>query len=106
MELGKYESLKINKTRYSIPHILNISLMNIKPETFIRALDEHEIYIGTNTACSSGDLSTSVMALYGDSKRAVTTIRISISSITTNDEVTKFIKAFKEEYEKLEKTNH
>lgn len=106
LEIGKYESLKINKTRYSIPHILNISLMNIKPETFIRALDEHEIYIGTNTACSSGDLSTSVMALYGDSKRAVTTIRISISSITTNDEVTKFIKAFKEEYEKLEKITH
>jgi cysteine sulfinate desulfinase/cysteine desulfurase-like protein len=31
----------------------------------------------------------------------MSTIRISISSITTNDEINKFIEAFKEEYTKL-----
>ena len=46
-------------------------------------------------------LSTSVMALYNDTKRAMSTIRISIASITTNDEINKFIDAFKEEYNKL-----
>ena len=101
--LEQYQDLKINKLKYSIPHILNISLMNIRPETMIHALDEHEIYVGTNTACSSGDLSTSVMAVYNDKRRATTSIRISISSITTNEEVNKFLKAFSMEYENLRK---
>ena len=100
-DLSQISDIKINRTKYSIPHILNISLMNIKPETFIHAMEEHEVFLSTNTACSSGDLSTSVMAIYNDAKRAVTTIRISIASITTNDEINKFLKYFHEEYDNL-----
>lgn len=100
-ELSKYEDIKINKTKYSIPHILNISLGNIKGETFVHALEKHNIFISSNTACSSGNLSTSVMALYNDTKRATSTIRVSLSSITTNEEVNTFVDKFKEEYEKL-----
>ena len=104
--ISKYEDIQINKTKYSIPHILNISLKNIKPETFIHAMEEHEVYLSTNTACSSGDLSTSVMAIYSDPKRATTTIRISLSSLTTNDEINKFLMYFDEEYKKLNKMNN
>ena len=100
-DINHYENIKINRTRYSIPHILNISLMNIKPETFVHAMEEHEVYISTNTACSSGELSTGVMALYGDTKRATTTIRISIASITTNEEINEFLTYFHGEYQKL-----
>lgn len=100
-DLSNYEGIKINQSKYSIPYILNISLMNIKPETFIHAMEEHEVYLSTNTACSSGDLSTSVMAMYNDAKRAVSTIRISLASITTNDEINKFLKYFHEEYDRL-----
>lgn len=101
--LSKYEYLKINKTKFSIAHILNISLMTIKPETFIHAMEEHEIYLSTNTACSSGDLSTSVMAIYNDTKRATTTIRISISYVTTNEEINTFLNAFDQVYTNLVK---
>ncbi len=104
-ELSTYSDIKINRTKYSIPHILNISLGNIKGETFVHAMEKHNIYISSNTACSSGNLSTSVMALYNDAKRAMSTIRISIASITTNDEVNKFLEAFKEEYNKLNELN-
>ena len=100
-DINHYENIKINRTRYSIPHILNISLMNIKPETFVHAMEEHEAYISTNTACSSGELSTGVMALYGDTKRATTSIRISIASITTNEEINEFLTYFHGEYQKL-----
>ena len=102
-ELSIYDDIKINKTKYSIPHILNISLISIKPETFIHALDAHEIYVSTNTACSSSLLSTSVMAIYNDQLRAMTTIRISLASITTNEEITKFLEYFHLEYNKLRK---
>lgn len=100
-ELSIHKDIVINSSKYSIPHILNISLNNIKPETFIHALEEKDIYIGTNTACSSGDLSTSVMAMYNDKKRATSTIRISISHITTSDEVNQFVMQFNNVYNNL-----
>ena len=99
--LSKYEGVMINKTKYSIPHILNISLRNIKAETFLHALEEYEIYVSSNTACSSGNVSQSVLAIYNDNVRASSTIRISLSYLTTSEEVNKFISCFEEIYRKL-----
>ncbi|MCM1052820.1 MAG: cysteine desulfurase [Ruminococcus sp.] len=99
--LSKYEGVIINKTKYSIPHILNISLRNIKSETFLHALEEDEIYVSSNTACASGNFSTSIMAIYNDKIRAESTIRISLSHLTTTDEINKFIECFDSVYKKL-----
>jgi cysteine desulfurase len=101
-ELAKYDGVILNKTKYSIPHILNISLENIRPETFIHSMEDDEVYLSTNTACSSGELSTSVMAIYNDKKRATSTIRISLSYVTTNEEVSKFLNLFKSKYKELD----
>ena len=103
--LSKYPNIKINNSKYCIPHIINISLMYIKPETFIHAMERHEIYISSNTACSSGKLSTSVMALYNDRVRAETTIRISLSCLTKLEEITVFLNTFNGVYEKLHSLN-
>lgn len=100
-KLETYSGVLINKTKISIPHILNISLMNIKPETFIRAMDNEEIYLSTNTACSSNELSSSVMAIYDDYNRATHTIRISLASITTTDEINHFLNKFDKVYNSL-----
>lgn len=99
--LSSYPKILINKTPYSIPNILNISLMNIKPETFIHALEKHDVYVSSNTACSSGKISSAVLGVYGDKKRALTTIRISLSYMTTNEEVNEFINIFDSVYNKL-----
>ena len=99
--LKKYNGVMINKTKYSIPHILNISLRNIKAETFLHALEEFEVYVSSNTACSSATLSSSVMAVYNDKVRASSTLRISLSHLTTTDEVNKFISYFDQIYRKL-----
>ena len=99
--LKKYNGVMINKTKYSIPHILNISLRNIKAETFLHALEEFEVYVSSNTACSSATLSSSVMAVYNDKVRASSTLRISLSHLTTTDEVNKFISYFDGIYRKL-----
>ncbi len=100
-DLKKYDGVLINHSKICIPHILNISLMNIKAETFLHALEEHEVYVSTNTACSSGEISTTVMAMYRDAKRASSTLRISLSHLTTTDEINKFLLYFKMVYEKL-----
>ena len=95
------EGILINKTPYSIPHILSISILDVRPETFIHAMEKHEIYIGTHTACATGDISRSVMAVYDDKRRALSTIRISLSHITTLNEITIFLENFEIEYAHL-----
>ncbi|MDY3800914.1 MAG: cysteine desulfurase family protein [Bacilli bacterium] len=96
-ELSKIDNIHINSNDLCIPHILNLSVVGIKPETFLHALEEYDVYISTQTACSkSGSHSKSVYALTHDEKIASSSIRISISYITTKDEIDKFIEIFKE----------
>ena len=90
-KLSKIDNILINKTKYSIPHILNISVLNINPEVLVHAFDKESIYLSTNTACSKKDVSDGVMAVYNDLLRAKHTIRISLSHQTTSDEITKFL---------------
>lgn len=103
--LNEYPDIKINTSKYCIPHILNISLMTIKPETFIHALEADEVYVSSNTACSSGKRSESVMNIYHDELRANTTIRISLSYLTQPSEITEFLNSFDKNYKELNSLN-
>lgn len=95
-ELLTIENININSTKSSIPHIVNISIKNIKPEVMLHALEQEEIYISTKTACSKDSSSSlSLLALGYDEKHASTSIRISLSHLTTKDELTEFIKILK-----------
>lgn len=99
--IAKYPNIKINKTNYSIPHIFNISLMTIKPETLIHSLEKRDIYVGSNTACSKGKRSSTLMAIYNDENRADTSIRICLSHLTSFDDLNKFVYSFDIVYNKL-----
>lgn len=101
-KLSTYKIVHINSTSNSIPHTINFSLKNIKPETFIHALEEKEIYISTKSACSKSDsISKSVLALTNDYELSNTTLRISISCMTTESEIDYFLSAFDECINKL-----
>lgn len=100
IEALKDSDIAINSNQYSIPYILNISLLNIKPETFQHALEEEQIYISTQSACSSGGPSKAVYALTKDKIKAETSIRISLSKNTTIEEIDTFIKVFKNKLER------
>ena len=94
-KLSKYDNVYINSNDKCIPYILNISIINIKPETFLHALEKYEVYISTQTACSSSNsLSKSVLDLTKDEARAKSSLRISLSYLTTKDELDKFIEIF------------
>lgn len=99
--LKKYDMVHINSTDKSIPYIINFSVLGIKPETFVHAMEEEDIYIGTKSACSSGDLSDSVFSIYRDREIASHSIRISLSYKSTMEEVNTFIKVFDKVYNKL-----
>lgn len=91
----------INSNSYCIPHVVNISLKNIKSEVMQHALEEYEIYVSTQTACSTGNYSKAVYAVVQDKEKASRSLRISISYLTTKKEIDEFIDAFKKCLSKL-----
>ena len=109
VELNKYLKDKlneldvyINSNDYCLPHIVNISLKNIKSEVMLHALEEHDIYISTQTACSTGNYSASVYAVTKDKEKASRSIRISLSYLTTKEEIDTFIRVLNDCIKKLD----
>lgn len=96
-----YDQVHINSTENSIPYIINFSIKGIKSETFLHALESHQIYISTKSACSSVGISDAVYAVTKDRDKASNSLRISLSYLTTEEEVEKFLEVFKKCYESL-----
>ena len=98
----KMPQVFINSTSKSIPHILNISVYGVKPETLLHALEEHQIYISTMSACSSDKAeSLAVKTVTHNKENATSSIRISLSVHTTKREVEEFLSIFQSLVEKL-----
>jgi Cysteine sulfinate desulfinase/cysteine desulfurase and related enzymes len=93
--LNELDNVSINHNEYCVPHILNISVLGLKPETFQHALEEKDIYISTGSACATGDSSGAVYAFTKDEAKSSSSIRISLSHLTTKEETRIFIKEFK-----------
>ncbi len=84
------------------PYILNISIMDSESETFIRYLEKYDIYVAAGSACNSKSKKPekTVLAMYKDEKRALTSIRISLSYTSTKNEIDEFIKYLRKFKEK------
>ena len=66
------------------------------------ALEEDEIYISTQSACSSNTtISKAVLSLTNDNKRASSSVRISISHLTTKEEINELLRSFDKIYKRL-----
>ncbi len=99
--LMKYDGVHINSTENSIPYIINFSVKDIKPETFIHAMEDYDIYISTRSACSTSDVSKAVDSIYHDKTRASHSIRVSLSYKNTIEEVDRFNEVFDIVYNRL-----
>ena len=107
-ELNKYLvdglsklNIDINSNDKCIPHIVNLSLRNIKSETMLHALEKDNIYISTQTACSQGNYSLAVFSVTNDKEKASKSIRISLSHLTNKEDINKFLEIFKNNLDKL-----
>ncbi len=97
-KLSNIDGIKINKTKYSIPHILNISFDKISSETVCNTLGNKDILVSCN---SKEEISSAVMAIYNDLERSKRTLRISLSHLTTVLEINRFLEIFLVEYNNL-----
>ena len=89
------DCIHINSPQNAIPNTLNISLIGKDTKNILKQLDKKEIYLSTTTACSLGNApSKSVFAITKDKSLAENSIRISISHLTTEEEISNFISIF------------
>jgi len=100
--LQKYDAIHLNSTEFSLPYVINFSLENIKPETFLHALDTNDVYISTKSACSDANtISEPVYAVTNNEQYAKTSLRISLSYKTKDEEIERFLEIFDKCYQEL-----
>ncbi len=100
--LSTYPLVRINSPDHAIPHVLNLSVRNVKGTVFQRELDAKGVCVSVKSACSSDGLpSRAVFAVSRDRRNALSSWRISLSHLTTEDEIKAFLQAFDVCYREL-----
>ena len=100
--LSTYPLVRINSPEHAIPHVLNLSVQNVKGTVFQRELDAKGVCVSVKSACSSDGLpSRAVFAVSRDRRNALSSWRISLSHLTTEDEIKAFLQAFDVCYREL-----
>ena len=93
--LAKYPKVRINSPEGAVPQILNLSVQNVKGTVFQRELDARGVCVSVKSACSSDGLpSRAVFAVSHDRRNALSSWRISLSHLTTEQEIAGFMQAF------------
>ena len=101
-ELSRYPKVRINSPEHAVPQILNLSVQNVKGTVFQRELDARGVCVSVKSACSSDGLpSRAVFAVSRDRKNALSSWRISLSHLTTQEELDGFLRAFDACYTRL-----
>ena len=105
-ELSRYPKVRINSPENAIPQILNLSVQDVKGTVFQRALDEKGVCVSVKSACSSDGMpSRAVFAVSRDRRNALSSWRISLSHLTTEEDLRGFLAAFDACYRELTETH-
>ena len=101
-QLGQYPAVRFNSPPNAVPHILNLSVQGVKGTAFQRALSEQGVCVSVRSACAAeGAPSAAVYAVSHDRRNALSSWRISLSHLTTQEELTEFLRAFASCYQAL-----
>ncbi len=95
-ELKKNPQIIINTPLLKVsPYIINISIPAVLGEVVLRHLEKDDIYVSTGSACSSKQQKPerTVLALTKNEKLANSSIRITLSHLTTYEEANLLIKS-------------
>jgi cysteine desulfurase len=100
--LSAYPQVYINSPHGAVPHILNVSVEPVKAAAFHQALSSRGVCVSIKSACSTdGTPSKAVFAVSRSRKRALSSWRISLSHLTTEQELEEFLNIFDQCYKEL-----
>ena len=101
-ELANYPAVRINSPQDAVPHILNLSVSGVKGTRFQQALADRGVCVSVKSACSTeGTPSRAVFAVSRDRRNALSSWRISLSHLTTEQEIEDFLEIFEQCYREL-----
>lgn len=99
-QLDKMEGVTVNGAsgRKAAPHIVSVSVENVRAEVLLHALEDRGIYISAGSACSSHKpIPSATLQAIGVSKDLLgSTVRFSFSVFTTREEIDIALNAFRE----------
>ncbi|MPM33428.1 Cysteine desulfurase IscS [bioreactor metagenome] len=97
-----YPKVRVNSPADAVPQILNLSVQGVRGPAFQKALDECGVCVSVKSACSADGLpSRAVFAVSRDRKNALSSWRVSLSHLTTDEDIYGFLSAFDDCYRKL-----
>lgn len=100
--LNKYQDIHLNTSEYSIPYIINFSIKNMKRNLLLAKLEQHEVYLSANTSCCPENTPSKLVYAYTHDKTlASSSIRLSLSHMTTKEEVINFLNIFNQCYQEI-----
>ncbi len=100
--LSQYKDVHINTTKYSLPHIINFSILGSKSLQFSDLLQEKGIYLSTKTSCCPVNTpSKLVYALTRNKALASSSLRLSLSHLNTQEDIETFKTAFDTIYKEI-----
>lgn len=92
--LDAIPGVRLNSPAAASPYILNFSIPGIKPQAAIAALGARGFCIASKSACCAPESpSRPVNALYHDRKRAMHSLRVSLSHLTGERELLAFVQS-------------
>lgn len=92
---------------HTAPHILCFGIEGIRGEVLVHALEQHDIFISTTSACSSRNHlpAGTLNAMHVPTKLAETAVRISIDETNQRDDIAQFMSIFDHVYHQLSSIN-
>lgn len=101
-KLQEYPQVGINTPQTGSPYILNLCVNGVRGVMFQKALSSRDVCVSVKSACSqAGAPSKAVMAMLHDRRAALSSWRISLSYITTQEEIEAFLTIFDQCYKEL-----
>ena len=102
-KLKEYKNIHINNTENSIPYTINFSIKGIKALEITEKLEKYDIYASTKTSCCPIETpSKLVYALTKDKGLSTSSVRLSLSHLTIENEIDEFLKVFDIIYKEYE----
>lgn len=92
-ELRKRDGIVINSPDDALPYIVNISLPGYRSETLLNFLSDSGFYVSSGSACAKGHKSHVLTAMKLPDRLIDSSLRISLSRFTTEEELNAFVEA-------------
>ena len=94
-KLKEYNNIHINNTENSIPYTINFSIKGIKSLEIAEQLEKYDIFVSTKTSCCPIETpSKLVYALTKDKGLSTSSLRLSLSHLTKENEIDEFLRVF------------